>query len=54
MLKQHNPQLVFFMKKKVDGRCMERIRRGYGYRNDIEVEAEVSRGGLSSFLLRVS
>ncbi|KAA3460557.1 reverse transcriptase [Gossypium australe] len=46
MLKQHNPDMVFFMKTKVNDRRMERIRRRSGFINGIEVGANGSRGGL--------
>lgn len=47
MLKQHNPQMVFFMDTKVDGRHMDRARRSCRFINGFDVEAESSRGGLS-------
>ncbi|KAA3471353.1 reverse transcriptase [Gossypium australe] len=46
MLKQHNPDMVFFMKTKVNERRMERIRRRSGFINGIDVGADGSRGGL--------
>ncbi|KAH1130140.1 hypothetical protein J1N35_001518 [Gossypium stocksii] len=46
LLKQHNPQLVFFMETKVDGKRMEKIRRRCGFPNGIEARAEGSRGGI--------
>ncbi|MBA0742589.1 hypothetical protein Gogos_015631 [Gossypium gossypioides] len=38
-LKQHNPQMVFFMETKVDGRRMERVRRSCGFTDGFDVEA---------------
>ncbi|KAG8475580.1 hypothetical protein CXB51_032446 [Gossypium anomalum] len=46
LLKQHKPQMVFLMETKIDGKCMERIRRRCGYENGIDVGAEGSRGGI--------
>ncbi|KAA3489009.1 reverse transcriptase [Gossypium australe] len=46
MLKQHNPNMVFFMETKVNDKRMERIRRRSGFINGIEVGADGSRGGL--------
>ncbi|KAG8474111.1 hypothetical protein CXB51_033599 [Gossypium anomalum] len=47
LLKQHNPQMVFLMKTKIDKKCMEKIRRSCGFLNGIDVEADGSCGGLS-------
>ncbi|KAA3479552.1 reverse transcriptase [Gossypium australe] len=46
MLKQQNPDMVFFMETKVNNRRMERIRRRSGFTNGIDVGADGSRGGL--------
>ncbi|KAA3477433.1 reverse transcriptase [Gossypium australe] len=46
LLKQHNPNMVFFMETKIDDKRMERIRRRSGFVNGIDVGAEGSRGGL--------
>ncbi|KAH1108543.1 hypothetical protein J1N35_012311 [Gossypium stocksii] len=46
LLKQHNPQMVFLMETKLNKKCMEKVRRSYGFMNGIEVEADGSRSGL--------
>ncbi|XP_052485248.1 uncharacterized protein LOC128040512 [Gossypium raimondii] len=46
LLKQNNPQLVFFMETKVSGKRMEKIRRRCGFMNGIDVDATGSRGGI--------
>ncbi|KAA3472611.1 reverse transcriptase [Gossypium australe] len=46
MLKQHNPNLVFFMETKINDKRMERIRKRSGFVNGIDVGAEGSKGGL--------
>ncbi|KAA3455484.1 reverse transcriptase [Gossypium australe] len=45
-LKQQNPRMVFLMKTKIDKQRIERVRRGCGFLNGIEVSADGSRGGL--------
>ncbi|XP_017648047.1 uncharacterized protein LOC108488269 [Gossypium arboreum] len=46
LLKQHKPQMVFFMETKIDGKRMEKFQRRYGFENGIDVGAEGSRGGI--------
>ncbi|KAA3472766.1 LRR receptor-like serine/threonine-protein kinase FLS2 [Gossypium australe] len=46
LLKEHNPDMVFFMETKVNDKRMEMIRRRSGFVNGIDVGAEGSRGGL--------
>ncbi|MBA0811218.1 hypothetical protein Gohar_003142, partial [Gossypium harknessii] len=46
LLKQHNPQMVFFMETKIDEKRMEKVRRRCGFVNGIDLGAKVSRGGL--------
>ncbi|MBA0754055.1 hypothetical protein Gogos_020329, partial [Gossypium gossypioides] len=37
LLKQNNPQMIFFMETKVNERCMEKIRRRCGFMNGFDV-----------------
>ncbi|KAA3490758.1 BEACH domain-containing lvsC [Gossypium australe] len=46
LLKQHNPDMVFFMETKINDKRMERIRRRCGFVNGIDMGAEGLRGGL--------
>ncbi|KAA3469953.1 reverse transcriptase [Gossypium australe] len=46
LLKQHNPDMVFFMETKIEDKRMEGIRRRCGFVNGIDVGAEGSHGGL--------
>lgn len=46
LLKQHNPHIVFLMETKIDKKCMEKVRRSYGFMNGINFEAEGSKGNL--------
>lgn len=46
LLKQNNPQMIFFMETKVNERRMEKIRRRCGFMNGFDVRAVGTRGGI--------
>ncbi|MBA0823890.1 hypothetical protein Goarm_020584 [Gossypium armourianum] len=45
-LKRYNPQMVFFMKKKINKVQMERVQRSCGFANGIDVDPNGSKAGL--------
>ncbi|XP_052481170.1 uncharacterized protein LOC128035464 [Gossypium raimondii] len=46
LLKENNPQIVFFMETKLNKKQIEIVRRRCGFLYGIEVEAEGTKGGL--------
>lgn len=44
MLKEYNPQVVFFMETKISDVKIERVRRSFEFLFGIEVSTEGSRG----------
>lgn len=46
-LKFTNPHIIFLMETKLDYNRVEKVRRSYGYVNNIDVLVDSSRGGLS-------
>ncbi|KAG8473060.1 hypothetical protein CXB51_034996 [Gossypium anomalum] len=47
-----NPQTFFLMETNLDGMRIGKVRRKCGFKNEIDVQAEVSRGGLMVILTR--